>query len=352
MFSALDTAASYEHVGRNIDFGASGGSSLRYYPDLRDVTQLSDQGAVGLAVHTRRTHIRGLGSARYTPYYAMMLVPTAAPAVAGEQAPFPVDTVIDKREAYGYGTNVTVDQSLTGRSSLTFTYDFRRTQFRSDTTRYNSQSAGARYQNHLTKNLAIRLGYLYQQTDYRLPTATLPAFRMHDIDSGVDYELALGRTRRSTMGFSVGAGILETPSTRTYRALGDAWFNREIGRTWTARIAYHRGIGFADLFPAPFFSDSFIASTQGSLTRRLDFRASASRTTGDLGLSGATNVFDTTNGSTRLRFALTRMAAVYTEYVVYRYQFSNLTNLPSAFPRAFHRQGVRAGLTFWIPLYQ
>ena len=44
------------------------------------------------------------------------------------------------------------------------------------------------------------------------------------------------------------------------------------------------------------------------------------------------------------------MLAVYGEYVAYRYEFTNAAGLPAGLPPKVDRQGVRAGLTLFLPV--
>jgi hypothetical protein len=134
--------------------------------------------------------------------------------------------------------------------------------------------------------------------------------------------------------------------------VGDASLNHQIGRTWSARVFYRRGVGVIAGLNAPIFSDAATASVQGSITRRLEWSTVASYTNGDLGFVEQTNTFASYTGSSRLRYGLSRTLAVYTEYVVYRYQFANMASLPVGLPPTINRQGIRAGLTLWLPLYR
>ena len=89
---------------------------------------------------------------------------------------------------------------------------------------------------------------------------------------------------------------------------------------------------------------------EGLLTHRLDLRALFAYTNGELGIVSRTNNFDTYSATTRLRFAFTQMLAAYGEYVAYRYEFSNAAGLPAGLPSKVDRQGVRAGMTLFLPI--
>ena len=61
--------------------------------------------------------------------------------------------------------------------------------------------------------------------------------------------------------------------------------------------------------------------------------------------------FDSYVGSVRLRYGLTRIAAPFVEYLYYFYDFrGGAQQLPADVPSRLERNGIRAGLTLWIPL--
>ena len=91
--------------------------------------------------------------------------------------------------------------------------------------------------------------------------------------------------------------------------------------------------------------------TDGSLTRRTDFRASATYASGESALNRRQGlIFDTYTGNVRLRYALTRSLALYTEYLYYFYDFTGNLQLAPGIPAGLERHGLRAGVTLWMPL--
>ena len=45
-----------------------------------------------------------------------------------------------------------------------------------------------------------------------------------------------------------------------------------------------------------------------------------------------------------------RTLAVYVEYLFYHYNFHDVADRPFGLPRKFSRNGVRVGLSLWLPL--
>ena len=101
----------------------------------------------------------------------------------------------------------------------------------------------------------------------------------------------------------------------------------------------------------PFLSNRVGGEITGHLNHRVAVHALPSYARGAVGLAGETNTYNSYASSTRLDIALNRRLALFTEHVVYRYQFANGTvGLPSQLMSGVNRQTVRVGLTLWTPL--
>jgi hypothetical protein len=123
-----------------------------------------------------------------------------------------------------------------------------------------------------------------------------------------------------------------------------------MGRTWSAQAQYRREVRYIEGFLHPVFSDSASSSVSGLLSRRVDVAVNASYVTGTVGLSRGSPRFDTYSASARVRRALTRKLAAYIEYLFYHYEFDEAAARPAGLPRKFDRNGVRVGLSLWLPL--
>jgi hypothetical protein len=255
-----------------------------------------------------------------------------------------------------FGTDVTVEQSIGTASGLTATGSFQLAHYASGTNvparEFRNQSVGGGYTHRLTQHATFRANYQHAVARFDVNSAEA-ATVMDDLDIGVAYNRPISRTRRTTIGFSVGSAAVQSAGNRAQRAVGDATLNHQMGRTWNANITYQRGVRLVQGLDGPVFAGSVAVNLHGSLSRRLDVHANAAYTNGELGIvTTRTNDFDTYTASARLRYALTRLLAVYGEYVAYQYVFSDSANLPVGFPNNVHRAGIRAGLTMWVPLYR
>jgi hypothetical protein len=82
----------------------------------------------------------------------------------------------------------------------------------------------------------------------------------------------------------------------------------------------------------------------------VDVRFSAAYSAGEPTLNGADAPFNSYTGDARLRMAVSRTLAAFVEYVFYDYQLNQSFLRPPGVPPALTRNGVRVGLTMWIPV--
>lgn len=62
--------------------------------------------------------------------------------------------------------------------------------------------------------------------------------------------------------------------------------------------------------------------------------------------------FGASNSIMNVHVALARCCSLFGSYSYYQHRLSDLPSAPSAFPARYERQSVRAGLTFWMPVYR
>jgi hypothetical protein len=354
VYSGLTTGLSYNRrIGRRAGFNASAGTSFRYYPDLKGQTlaPLGEQVGAGFTIGSERNDRNRLsfgGDLGFSPYYALGLAPIASvPLEAGDLAPQPIDSVVVRREAIIYGTGVQFERAVSARSSVTVNYGYHVMDFDQESRRQSSQSAGVHFRHGISKNVGWKVGY--ERADSTFGAAN-DRVANHIIDAGLDMTKPLSLTRHTSLTFSFGPSIIDQNNSRQFRLVADAAISHEIGRTWAARATYHRGVGMVAGLNSAVFSDGFGAALEGLLTPRLDFSAMGSFSTGEFTQTGTANNYDTYQASVRLRAALQQSTAVFVEYVAYRYQFDSRFGLPLGVPGSLVRQGVRTGLSLWLPL--
>jgi hypothetical protein len=296
----------------------------------------------------------------YSRFYRFLLFPGVGGGDDDGVAIGDPDLELFARTALRYGTNVGFNQALGSRSSLSAGYSYGYTDYRDGDVadwRYHRASIGV--DRRLTANATLALGYGYQTSEQVNDVAGRDSREVHNINVGVNYSRALSFSRRTSLSFSTGSGVLVRDDLQTpgndprarLRLVGNLALTHEIGRTWTAQAAYHRGFVFRDEFADPFLTDGATASIGGFITRRLDLMAMARWSLGTQGRPGNDN-HNALSVSVQSRYALNQFLALFARYIYYEYEFGDQVVLDPQLPRALDRQGVRAGLTASFPLFR
>jgi hypothetical protein len=181
---------------------------------------------------------------------------------------------------------------------------------------------------------------------------------LHDIETGLNYSRPLSPSRRTILEFGVGSTIVSAEQTSgeplqgrdsQYRLVGDAGLRHELTRNWRTVVAYSRGVGFIEGVRELVYSDRATVELTGLVQPRAEFRAWGGVSLGDLGLQAPGNHFRTYAGSARLAFMISRAFALFGEYSYYFYDFNRI-QLPPGVPSSMRRNGVRIGVTTWVPV--
>lgn len=346
-FGTGAAALSYGARGESSVFTATGVAGGRYYPELSELSSYEGAGHVGFSTALgRRVSVNAAGNMAYRPYYQFDFLTNLLPGVA---PPPGIDgAALVTRSSYDYDGRVDMRADVGARSSLTGEYSYRRTQFADSPEAFRWQLANARFSHNVSRDAAIRVGYGYGQSQNSLGQ-TGPEQVYHNIELGVDYRRALSFSRRTSVTFATGSSLFNQDGGRYFHVLADAALVREIGRTWTARAAYHRGVQFIPGFSDPLFADTFQSSIGGLITRRLSALAGGGYSAGQLGTNPADD-YGTWTGSADLQFALNRVLALSAEYSYYNYQFADTVDLLAGVPGRLDRHGFRLGLKGWLPL--
>jgi hypothetical protein len=134
-----------------------------------------------------------------------------------------------------------------------------------------------------------------------------------------------------------------------YKVLGDFAFRYQFRKSWETRASYRRGLEYVPELSAPVYTDGFSAVIGGLFNPRMDFSATAGYSTGESAVLRSASAFDTYTASARVRHAVTRTLAAYVEYLYYYYDFGR-TQLPLGVPSTMERNGIRIGITVWVPV--
>jgi hypothetical protein len=341
----------YSLAHPRVAVGASATSTSRYYPGLLDefVSSYGYGGNVTLSLQVREaTRLTFSPTMSRRPYSLLQLFPIAPDASnPGTEVP-EEDLAIADADYVTYGGAVGVSQRLSERNSLGFDYTYRRSRVATSSDAVNGHQAGSILALGLTRHLGARLGYRFRQSRYSGTGGHRG--EVHNLIAGVDYNRPLSISRRTSLSFSTGSSAATYAGRTVYRAVGDAQLTHEIGRTWYASVGYDRGVSFIDTFDQPFVYDAATASVDGLISRRVAFHTALRAAFGHVGLSRG-RPYNTYSGVVGLSVAISRYLAAGTSYLYHRYRFDDAAVLPAGVGGRMDRQGLRAYISVWAPLF-
>jgi hypothetical protein len=374
----------YSHSGRRLTFGASADTGARYFPEQSDLSASNYGVGAGLGyLLTRYTRVSVSQAVSYRPRYQLGLLDGVDNPALGGSLPSNLDYVVAKRESWIYRTTATLDRQLGRNTDVALLYGFRKQDFSGisgaelqtpevpatvtgtntpnvtpDTPQFvgtyrdvTSQTAGVRLHHRLTRNAGVRLGYTYTYADYPPPQARL--VESHIFDVGIDYAKAFSPSRRTTLSFSTGSGMIDREGEQHWHFTGTANLNHQFSRVWVGNVRYRRGYAFQDAFDEPFFTDTVTAGLTGLFNPRVRWNLQGGYTSGQVGLQDRSDTgVQTVSGSTSIDYVITPLLSAFAQYVYYQYEFQQGVRLPVGLDRRFDRQGVRVGLMLRLPLIQ
>ncbi|MGH9421561.1 MAG: hypothetical protein ACRD3J_16405, partial [Thermoanaerobaculia bacterium] len=310
-YTVLEPSVTLDTRTGGVHIGARANSNVRYYGDLQQVIVTGEEAAIGVnAELSRHTSLFVNQGVTYTPSYLHGLFAPAAAVAPG--------TAVDSASDYGsndgysvlYATTARLTREVRPRLELSADLGYRKSDFIGTAPGYFDlfgYDTGGTMRYSLTKNLRLRLGYIYRFTEYS------PQYRPteNDIEIGFEYTMVHSSLRRTMFAFSLGPAIANGTTTggsvsgndRQYRIAGDFSLNHQFSRTWTLQGMMRRGLGYIENVPRPVLSNAASAQVQGFLNRRTDLAVSAGYTSGELAITGTPPPFSTYTGEARLRFA-------------------------------------------------
>lgn len=357
-FSLFAGGISYVDYTDRHDFSAGLQSIARHYSDFATVS--SHQASAALTVRLgRRTEVSGFGNAAYQPWGAVIYSPALTDPAFG-QVVAPTRQIPVLNGSYRtYATGGAVSQRVTRRSTVTATYTYDVANFSGLSGDYQHQEASLRYAHGITRNLGWHAGYSYGEARFSGQPTT---YRGRGFDLGLDYNRSLSLTRRTQFAFSTGFAAVDSSVAlpvgfegTQYRAIGAAWLNREIGRTWNAFASYNRNVAFFESLRGPYLYDGAAIGISGLISRRVALRSSVGATYGDVGLttgSHESNRFVTGIADTSLTFALSRYAAIAAQYAFFVYSLDDPNAFWTSYAPDMTRHVVLVSLRAWAPIVE
>jgi hypothetical protein len=324
-------------------------SAGRFYPDLHQLVTMRHAGTVSFDTSPAKDwRVQMAGTTSFSPLYQVVFAPSSGAVWAPESQPALDDLGVSRQRAMQYGSMMGVTHSYSDTTRLSLNYGGHYTQVLEGPDSY-SQRAGFQFNHALTRDFGLRLGYAYGVSATGADPTAVP-IRNNDIDLGIVYGRSFTPSAHTSFNFSTGSTVVSSAEGRHFRVTGSGRLVRRLSPLWTANLTYDRGLQVPDGATRPFFSDAIGGLITGYVSHRVSFRAQPSFAHGVVGFVGRTNSYNSYANTTRLDIALNRRLALFTEHVLYRYQFANGIGLPSQLTSGVNRQTARVGLTLWTPL--
>ena len=364
VFSGGSASLDYNHPGEKLQVNGFGTGFAGYFPGNADPWYTSSAGGGGVTYHFllgRRNRMQlGQDGLFATDYRIGVMGGTPGSDIPLSDGNSGFNNSLQRDPQISTTSNAELSHDFSQVSSLNFSFGFRYSHFFSNDTERSDQrgeQAGIQYRRRMSKNATLHLGYTYNHTFVEAGTNDVPS-TFHNIDAGVDYNRSFSLTRRTTFSFNTGSVVAASAnagddaaafSSPHFFVVGGAGLVREFGHTWSANINYSRSVGYQVGFNQPTLLDTAFAGVGGLIGRRVDVSSGLSYSTGKIGLE--TSNYRSWYASSQVRYAIYRSLAAYASYYYYLYNFGNDVTLPTGTVRALDRNGVRVGVTAWLPLW-
>jgi hypothetical protein len=346
-------AMHYAARSQRVSFFGDVSTTPTHYQSVKPITGIAALASASTSVAvTRRLQFDGSFKTGYMPLFHFSVLPTVAGAV--EPAPSPAtDYMLTALDGIYYRGGANMTYKVSSRSEFHGNYEHGTFRYLNQDYQLGTQSFGAGYSKGVTQYARLRLGYAEQRGDYPVSLGSdVRPVRNQNIDAGIDYSRPLSLTRRTTLSFSTGSTRLDNGEKVFYDVIGHVTIQHQMKRTWNLRAVYSRGLELVGGFTDPFFADSVTANVTGNASRRVKLIGSAGYANGNLGLGTNANGYESIQGSMRVDVAVARRLTLFSNYFYYHYLFDRGIALPEGVGRGLSRHGVRAGLTFDIPVLE
>jgi hypothetical protein len=320
-------------------FDASVFSTGRYFPEFQEYVAGRQVAEVTSSVGGspgRYTTVRVTGSGRYS-MNAPPFATAAALSSSDIDLPFSGDGIRLRRTNDLRGA-AEIQREWGGNKTLTGLGGIHSSQI-DGSDRHEIYEVGSRFGMKVSQYSAFRAGYVLQQVD-----RGVGRYSVHHLNIGGDYAKPLSASRRAFIAFSGGSAAVESRDTFRLSAIGNADFWYEFKQSWIGALRYHRGVTFIDEVADPLLSDAVSGEIAGLLSPRVDFSASTTFTRGIVGFR-TRDSYQMYGARSQLRYALSRMMAVYGEYLLFHYEFPPTILITGGLPPSTSRQAVKVGLT-------
>jgi hypothetical protein len=354
----LAGSGDYAWNHRRVQLFGTGSSYLRYVHGL-DRMAAGPQNLYGGANIRlpKRGNLELSQGATYAPSYFYQLLSATTPLGPGEAVPANPEYRIGQNASYSYNTGMTLGFGSPRETRLTMTAEYRLTDFKAQLAappNLETSIVGARLSRALSRTSAVSAGYEYNIAEDGVGFIT----KSHRATMGVEYTPPLSVSRRAIFRLDLSTSLVESSEsaptgapTDTARQLyplqGEAVVEYPFRLGWRAGASYRRSVESVPGLSGAMEANGARIYLNGVIGRRVDVSASGLYASTESAVVSGANHFGTYSGEARIRYALSRAFAVYSEYFHYSYDFSEDAPQAVGVPGVYDQRGIRVGFTFF-----
>lgn len=180
----------------------------------------------------------------------------------------------------------------------------------------------------------------------------------HAVEGGASYHRRLSPTRQIVVSGSAGSTYVESID-ETDGSRRDFWMPSasaltrvDLGRSWSLALDYRRSVTVLQgITIESFASDAASFSASGLFAQRLEGALVLGYANGRSAAGESSARFVNYGATAQFRYALARWGAASMVYDYSYYRLRDIANLPAGLLPQYDRNGIRVGLSVWLPLY-
>ena len=350
--TVVAASVNYARNRHSMQLFGTGSTFFRYGGSVNHLATVSQYGEFGAGFRLPSNgRLTVSQSATYSPPYLYELFPTSAPLALGEVAPV---NPVYRTDSSLYRTSALATFGSARGTQVTTTADYSLTNFHQQVASaldLSTYSVGAKVSQALSRSSGISGGYSYQTGDFTLGGRT----EEHRFTVGAAFSPAVSARRRATLHVDLSPSVVQSPAAngsveRQSHFQGEAGVEYPFRPKWRASLSYRRAVDYLIGFTEPTLSTGTRVEVTGVIAHRIDLKAIVGRATGSSAVSANFQNLGTSTGQIRVRYALSRKYALFSEYLYSSYDLSRQIGLGSDLPAAYRIHEVRFGFTGFTPV--
>ena len=341
----------FERNRHSVQLFGSAATTFRYVQQLDQIAMGSQQGRLGLTFRLpRQGNLEVTQAGAYSPSYFYDLLPAVIPQPPGEAVPGNPQYQIDQTESMIYTTKTALTFGSARGTRLTTTAEYGYINYKNRTIGLPDRATYTvvtRLSKAVSRKLVVSAGYDYEAGEVGVDALAVT----HRVTMGVEYSPPLSLTRRLTFRLELSPSVFQVPESalpsvadgKVYPMQGEASVEYPFHLKWRVHAGFRRSVDYVSGMNEPVLADGARVGLIGLVSRRVDVSALAGYANAVSVITRETRNYSTYVGEVRLRYALARSLAVYSEYVYYNYNLAEQARAAGV-PAAYQQHGIRAGV--------